>query len=150
MELTVQVKKVRPDARLPLRATPGAAAADLYAVCPQEGVLLKAHGGRAVLPTGIAVQLPDAGYVALVFARSGLGIKKGITLSNSVGVIDSDYRGEISVGLVNLSDEDYTVQNGERIAQLAVMPVAQAVFVETQTLTETQRGEGGFGSTGKV
>lgn len=147
-ELTVKVKQLRPEAKLPLRATAGAAAADLYAVCDAAGVLLKAHGGRAVLPTGIAIELPDAGYVALVFARSGLGIKKGITLSNSVGVIDSDYRGEIAVGLVNLSDEDYLVTNGERIAQLAVLPVAAAAFVSVDELGDTARGVGGFGSTG--
>ena len=150
MEPIVKVKKLHPDAQLPLRATPGAAAADLYAVCEKEGVLLAAHGGRALLPTGIAIELPSAGYVALVFARSGLGIKKGITLSNSVGVIDSDYRGEIAVGLVNLSDEDYLVQNGERIAQLAVLPVACAHFEQVETLGDTQRGEGGFGSTGTL
>lgn len=148
MELTVKVKKMRPGAQLPLRATQGAAAADLYAVCGEDGVLLSAHGGRAMLPTGIAIELPSADYVALVFARSGLGIKKGITLSNSVGVIDSDYRGEIAVGLVNLSNEDYRVQNGERIAQLAVVPVARAQFVETEQLGDTDRGAGGFGSTG--
>lgn len=148
MELTVKVKKLREGARLPLRATAGSAAADLYAVCGEEGVLLKAHGGRGMVPTGIAIELPGPEYVALVFARSGLGIKKGITLSNSVGVVDSDYRGEIMAGLVNLSDEDYLVTNGERIAQLAVVPVAQAVFTETDCLSTTGRGEGGFGSTG--
>ena len=109
-----------------------------------------ALGGRAVLSTGIAIELPGPGWVALVFGRSGLGIKRGITLSNSVGVIDSDYRGEVKVGLINLSDEDYLVQNGERIAQLAVLPVAQATFTLADELGETSRGEGGFGSTGRL
>ena len=105
--------------------------------------------GRAVIPTGIAVELPGPEYVALVFARSGLAVKNGLTLSNGVGVIDSDYRGEISVGLVNLSDKPYTVQNGERIAQLAGMPVALPDMLEVETLTDTERGTGGFGSTGR-
>lgn len=102
-----------------------------------------------MIPTGIAVELPGPEYVALVFARSGLAVKNGLTLSNGVGVIDSDYRGEISVGLVNLSDKPYTVQNGERIAQLAVMPVALPDMLEVETLTDTERGTGGFGSTGR-
>ena len=149
MDCNVKVKKVAQGAIVPQRATAGSAAADLYALCPAEGVLLPA-GGRAVLSTGIAIELPGPGWVALVFGRSGLGIKRGITLSYSVGVIDSDYRGEVKVGLINLSDEDYLVQNGERIAQLAVLPVAQATFTLTDELGETCRGEGGFGSTGRL
>ena len=100
--MVLKYKKVRPGAALPGRATPGSAAADLRAVCGDEGVTLQPMG-RAVIPTGIAVELPGPEYVALVFARSGLAVKNGLTLSNGVGVIDSDYRGEISVGLVNLS-----------------------------------------------
>jgi dUTP pyrophosphatase len=149
MNLTIPVKKLRCGAKLPQRATEGAAGADLYACCPEEGVRLAANGGRAVVPTGIAVELPGPEYVALVFARSGLGIRKGITLSNGVGVIDSDYRGEISVGLVNLSGEDYLVRDGDRIAQLVILPVASARFVQAENLSETQRGEGGLGSTGR-
>ena len=103
-----------------------------------------------MIPTGIAIQLPDAGYVALVCARSGLAVKQGITLSNGVGVIDSDYRGEIQVGLVNLSQTDYTIQPGERIAQLMILPVVQAAFAQAEQLDETNRGEGGFGSTGRL
>lgn len=147
MQPTIKVKKMRPAAQMPMRATSGSAAADLFAACDAP-VLLEANGGRALIPTGIAIELPSPDYVALVFARSGLGIKKGITLSNAVGVIDSDYRGEIAVGLVNLSAEAYTVQPGERIAQLAIMPVACAAFEACDTLGETERGEGGFGSTG--
>lgn len=149
MDCNVKVKLLHPAARLPKRATPGSAAADLYAVCPPAGLLLPARG-RAAVPTGIAIELPGPDYVALVFGRSGLGIKKGITLSNAVGVIDSDYRGELLVGLANHSDEDYLIENGERIAQLMVLPVAQAVFVQTQELGETGRGAGGLGSTGRV
>ncbi len=92
------------------------------------------------IPTGIAIALPSAEYVALVFARSGLGIKHGIALSNGVGVIDSDYRGEIRVGLTNLSDTPYTVRPGDRIAQLAVMPVVQAELERVDSLDETGRG----------
>ena len=101
------------------------------------------------IPTGLAIALPDAGWVALVFARSGLGIKHGIALSNGVGVIDSDYRGELRVGLTNLSDTPYTVQPGDRVAQLMVVPVARACVLELDELPATQRGAGGFGSTGK-
>ena len=121
---------------------------DLRAVCGDEGVHLEPLG-RAVIPTGIAIELPGPETVALVFARSGLAVREGLALSNGVGVIDSDYRGEICVGLVNLSDKPYTVQNGERIAQLAVMPVLIPQMLEVEQLGETQRGQGGFGSTGK-
>ena len=146
--MTVYIQKLDPRAQAPERATAGSAGADLHALLDE--VLTIPPGGRAAVPTGIAIGLPSPETVGLVFARSGLGIKKGITLSNSVGVIDSDYRGELRVGLVNLSDEDYTVQNGERIAQLAVLPVAQAAFAAAEELGETQRGEGGFGSTGRL
>ena len=132
---------------LPRFATPGSAAMDLQA-CIDQPVTIPS-GQRAVLPTGLAMALPSAGYVALVFARSGLGIKKGICLSNGVGVIDSDYRGEIAVGLVNLSGEDYTVQPGDRIAQLMVVPVVQPVITLAEELDETDRGAGGLGSTGR-
>lgn len=146
--MELKVKLVREGAQMPRYATPGAAAADLCAVCGAEGVTVPPLG-RALIPTGVAIELPDAGYVALVFARSGLGIKHGLTLSNGVGVIDSDYRGEISVGLVNLSAETYTVQSGERIAQLAVVPVQQMQLVQTEVLSPTRRGAGGLGSTGR-
>ena len=146
--MELKVKLVREGAQMPRYATPGAAAADLCAVCGVEGVTVPPLG-RALIPTGVAIELPDAGYVALVFTRSGLGIKHGLTLSNGVGVIDSDYRGEISVGLVNLSAETYTVQSGERIAQLAVVPVQQMQLVQTEVLSPTRRGAGGLGSTGR-
>lgn len=149
MELKIKAlsPKIGTDIPLPRFATAGAACMDLYA-CIDQPVTLAA-GERRLIPTGIAIALPSADYVALVFARSGLGVKHGIALSNGVGVIDSDYRGEIRVGLTNLSDTPYTVQPGDRIAQLAVMPVVQAVLRQVDTLDETARGTGGFGSTGK-
>lgn len=139
--------KIGREIPLPQFATPGSAAMDLRA-CLDGPVTLQA-GARAVIPTGLAMALPSADYVALVFARSGLGIKKGVCLSNGVGVIDSDYRGEIAVGLVNLSGEDYTVQPGDRIAQLMVVPVVQPTVTLVSELDETDRGSGGLGSTGR-
>ncbi|MBQ1675669.1 MAG: dUTP diphosphatase [Oscillospiraceae bacterium] len=149
MELKIKAlsQRIGQDIPAPHFATAGAAAMDLCA-CVDEPVTLAA-GARALIPTGIAIALPDPGYVALVFARSGLGIKKGVCLSNGVGVIDSDYRGEIGVGLVNLSGESYTVQPGDRIAQLMVVPVVQPAISFVDELDETQRGRGGFGSTGR-
>lgn len=141
-------KRVRPGTKTPVYATPGAAAADLCAVL--DAPLTLAPGGRALVPTGIAIQLPGPQAVALVCARSGLAVRQGITLSNGVGVIDSDYRGEIQVGLVNLGETAYTLQPGERIAQLMILPVTQAAFTEAEALEETARGAGGFGSTGRV
>lgn len=128
-------------------ATPGSAAMDLRACI--DAPLSVAPGELVSVPAGVAVALPSADYVALVFARSGLGIKHGVTLSNGVGVIDSDYRGEIRVGLTNLSREPYTIQPGDRVAQLAVMPVERAELAYVDELDETGRGAGGFGSTGK-
>ena len=147
MECEVMIRRLRPEAAIPARATAGSAGADLRAVCPDGPVVVPA-GGSAVVDTGIAISLPGPEWVALVFARSGLSIKRGIALANGVGVIDSDYRGEIRVGLVNRSGEDFVVSTGDRIAQLVVMPVAAARFVETDALDATDRGEGGFGSTG--
>lgn len=132
---------------VPFYASAGAAAMDLCA-CMDESVTI-APRALVSVPTGIAVALPSADYVALVFARSGLGIRHGVTLSNGVGVIDSDYRGEIRVGLTNLSDTPYTVAPGDRVAQLAVMPVVRAEPELVTELPETGRGAGGLGSTGK-
>lgn len=145
---TVKYKLLDPRAKAPAYATPGAAAADLCAVLDEP--LTLAPGQRAMIPTGLAIELPDASCVALVYARSGLAIKHGLTLSNSVGVIDSDYRGEIRVGLVNLGGEVYTIAPGERVAQLCIAPVWQAAFVQADALNDTARGAGGFGSTGKL
>ena len=138
--------KIGNDIPLPYYATPGAAAMDLHA-CMDEAAVIPA-GGRTVIPTGIAIALPSPDYVALVFARSGLGIKHGIAPANCVGVIDSDYRGEILVGLQNSGDTDFTVRPGDRIAQLMITPVVQAAIQMVDNLDQTQRGAGGFGSTG--
>ncbi len=149
MELKIKAlsPKIGTEIPLPKFATAGAACMDLCA-CIDAPVTLEA-GARALIPTGIAIALPSADYVALVFARSGLGIKQGVCLSNGVGVIDSDYRGEIGVGLVNLGQSDYTVQPGDRIAQLMVTPVVQPTVVQASELDDTDRGAGGFGSTGR-
>ena len=138
--------KIGSDIPLPYYATPGSAAMDLHA-CLDGPVVIPA-GGRSVIPTGIAIALPSPDYVALVFARSGLGIKHGVAPANCVGVIDSDYRGEVMVGLRNSGSSDFTVQPGDRIAQLMVTPVVQATIQMVDELDETQRGAGGFGSTG--
>ena len=139
--------KIGKDIPYPFYATAGAAAMDLHA-CVDGAVTIPA-GGRRVIPTGIAIALPSAEYVALVFARSGLGIKHGVAPANCVGVIDSDYRGEIMVGLHNAGESDYTVQPGDRIAQLMVVPVVQAQVQMVEELDDTARGAGGFGSTGR-
>lgn len=132
--------------KLPLYATEGSAGMDLTA-CIDEDIVLKPLE-RKLIPTGIAIKLPSANYGAFLYARSGLATKKGITLANCVGVVDSDYTGEIKVGLINLSSEEYTITNGERIAQMVIMPVAQASFTVVDELEVTERGSGGFGSTG--
>ena len=147
MKLNVKIKKVRDNAKIPEYATGNSAACDLTA-CIDEPVLILPRGSVTV-PTGIAVAPERSDVVSLVFSRSGMGIKHGITLSNSVGVIDADYRGEIAVGLVNHSDEPYTVNPGDRIAQLMFVPVLKADFEEADSLDDTERGAGGFGSTGK-
>lgn len=148
MELKVKLLSPRfgADIPLPAYASDGAAAIDLRAVLDEP--LTIAPGRRELVPTGVAIALPGPDYVALVFARSGLAVKNGLTLSNAVGVVDSDYRGEIKVGLINLSDEAYTIAPGDRIAQLAVMPVCMASLSFVNDLDETARGAGGFGSTG--
>ncbi|WP_209344587.1 dUTP diphosphatase [Flavonifractor sp. AGMB03687] len=131
----------------PQRATTGSAGMDLSA-CIEEDIILSPRQ-LVRIPTGIAIALPGPEYVALVYARSGLGIKHGIALSNGVGVIDSDYRGEIQVGLTNLSDKPYTIHPGDRIAQLVVTPVVLPQLEWVEELDDTERGTGGFGSTGQ-
>ncbi len=129
----------------PAYATDGAAAVDLRAAVDTPVVI--APGERAQIPTGLAMAIPQ-GYVGIVAARSGLACKKGIALSNGIGVIDSDYRGEIGVSLHNTSSVPFTVERGERIAQMMFLPVATVSFLPCKELEETARGEGGFGSTG--
>ena len=143
--MNIPIKKLHPDAVLPALATAGSAGADLRTRIDQPVVL--PPGGRALLSTGIAVGLPS-GTVGLIFARSGLASKHGIALANGVGVVDSDYTGEVKVALCNLSDKPYTVRPGERVAQLAVLPVYAVRFSEVAELAATERGAGGFGSTG--
>lgn len=145
--MNLNIKLLNDNATLPQYATSGSAAMDLTA-CIDAPITI-APRQLVTIPTGIAIALPSADYVALIFARSGLGVKHGISLSNGVGVIDSDYRGELKVGLTNLSDEPYTIQPGDRVAQLAILPVVQANVVQVNELDETGRGAGGFGSTGK-
>lgn len=146
-DMKMLIKKVRDDAKVPVRATEGSAGLDLCA-CIDEPITLNS-GDTAVIPTGIAIALPSAEFGAFVFPRSGIAVKHGIGLLNSVGVIDSDYRGEIMVGVINQFRESYTIQPGERIAQMVIMPVSMMPVVEVEELDDTQRGAGGFGSTGK-
>ena len=143
----LKIKKVKENAKDPHRATSGSAGLDLCA-CIDEPVTLEG-GDTAVIPTGIAIALPSADYGAFVFPRSGIAVKHGIGLLNSVGVIDSDYRGEIMVGVINQVKEAYTIQPGERIAQMVIMPVSMMPVEEVTELDDTDRGAGGFGSTGK-
>ena len=145
--MELKIKKLRENAKIPFRATEGSAGMDLYA-CIDEPLTL-AQGEKAVIPTGIAIALPSPELGAFVFARSGLAIKHGIGLLNAVGVIDSDYRGEVCVGVINQLSEPYTINPDERIAQLVILPVSLIEPVEVDELDETERGAGGFGSTGK-
>lgn len=133
------------DLPLPSYATSGSAGADLLAAV--EAPVEIAAGGRALIPTGLCMAIPE-GYEVQVRPRSGLALKSGISVLNSPGTIDSDYRGEVGVILVNLGDSAFTIERGMRIAQLVVAPVEQARFDLKNVLSETQRGAGGFGSTG--
>ncbi len=130
----------------PEYATAGAAAFDLRANTGDAEIIIPC-GKSAAVPTGFAFEIP-CGYVGIVCARSGLAAKNGICLSNGIGVIDSDYRGEVKVLLTNLSDKDFCVTHGMRVAQMMIMPYAFAALAETDSLSDTERGEGGFGSTG--
>ena len=141
----IRVKKLRPNAILPTYGSGEAAGADLYA-CLEEAVVVE-PGRTAWIPTGIAMEIPK-GCAGLVYARSGLACKKGLAPANKVGVIDSDYRGEITVVLHNHGSEAQTVSSGERIAQMVITPVLTPAYVEAEDLTDTDRGQGGFGSTG--
>ena len=144
--MTLKIKRVRPYAQVPKQATTGSAGSDLYAAL-EEPLSIPAGAIRSI-PTGIAAE-PDTDSVALlIFPRSGLASKHGITLANAIGLVDSDYRGEICVPLINLGKEAFTIEPGMRIAQLVVSPILLPEIEVTDTLTETQRGAGGFGSTG--
>lgn len=143
--MELKIKKVRENAKIPTRGTDGAAGFDLYA-CIDEPMTLN-KGDTALIPTGIAIAVPNK-YAAFIHSRSGLSIKKGICLLNSVGVVDSDYRGEVCVGVIKATDGPYTIEPFERIAQMVIKPVEIPTLVETTELDETERGAGGFGSTG--
>ena len=142
----IKVKKLRPGAQLPTYGTEFSAGADLYA-CLEEPVTI-APGETKKIPTGLAMEIP-VGFAGLIYARSGLGTKQGLAPANKVGVVDSDYRGEFMVFLHNHSAETRTVSHGDRVAQLVVTPVYTPGFEEADELTDTARGAGGFGSTGK-
>ena len=143
--MEVPVKKLHPAAKLPVYATAEAAGADLCACLPEAVTI--APGETKMIPTGLAVEIPR-GYVGLVFGRSGLALKRDLAPANKVGVIDSDYRGELKTAIHNHGSHPQAIEPGERIAQLVLVPYLTAQFLETDTLSDTQRGTGGFGSTG--
>ena len=142
----MRVKKVRQNAFVPTYGSPEAAGADLYA-CLEEAVTIQ-PGKTVFIPTGLAMEVPK-GCAGLIYARSSMGTKRGLAPANKVGVIDSDYRGEVMVALHNHGSEPQTVEHGERIAQLLITPVLSPGFELAETLDDTVRGAGGFGSTGK-
>lgn len=142
----IAVKKLDERAVLPKYGSEFAAGADLYALTDGEVTFLP--GETKFVHTGIALEIPE-GYAGLVYARSSLACKRGLAPANKVGVVDSDYRGEIMVALHNHSDKPQTIGNGERIAQLVVAPFLRAEFFQSETLGESERGAGGFGSTGR-
>lgn len=145
-EFKVRFKRLSDLSKIPVYSSPSAAGADLYAATDRP---IEINAGETVMvKTGLAVEIPD-GYVGLLFARSGLASKRGVAPANKVGVIDSDYRGEIIVALHNHSNESQTVDAGERIAQIAFLPYMAATFEEAEQLSDTERGIGGFGSTGR-
>ena len=144
-KIQLKVKKLLPEAKLPAYGSEFAAGADLYAL--SENPIRIAPQETAIVHTGLAVEIPE-GYVGLVFARSGLATKKGLAPANKVGVIDSDYRGELRVALHNHSKYETSIEPYERVAQLLVLPYACAQFEEAEELSDTARGAGGFGSTG--
>jgi dUTP pyrophosphatase len=142
----LKILRLKHNEVLPEYKTAGASGMDLSAAIEKDITLSPLE--RCLIPTGLKIELP-LGYEAQIRARSGLSIKHGITLINAIGTVDSDYRGEICVPVVNLSNEPYTIKNGERIAQMVICKVEQAKITVTQELEDSQRGEGGFGSTGK-
>lgn len=143
--MRVEIKKLKDGARIPTYGSKYAAGADLYA-CLESDVTVAPHA-TVMIPTGLAMELP-VGYAGLIYARSGLASKKGLAPANKVGVVDSDYRGEVMVALHNHSEQAQTVSDGERIAQMVITPYLAADFVVAEELSSTVRGEGGFGSTG--
>ena len=147
MPVTLELKRLEHGRDLPLPAYQSVLAAGLDLLAAVDGKITLAPGARALVPTGLAMALP-AGFEAQVRPRSGLAAKHGVTVLNTPGTIDADYRGEIRVNLINHGKADFTVNRGDRIAQMIIAPVTQAVWDVADTLDETARGEGGFGSTG--
>ena len=145
MVIGMNVKKLKENAKIPTYGSEYAAGADLYA-CLDEDLTIEPHETKMV-PTGLAMEIP-VGYAGLIYARSGLASKKGLAPANKVGVVDSDYRGEVMVALHNHTNEAKTIEKDERIAQLVVAPFLKVDFNIVDDLDETDRGEGGFGSTG--
>lgn len=143
--IDVKIKYLSDKATEPKYATDGSLGMDLSAAL-DEPMTIK-PGERAAVPTGIAIQIPD-GWGAFLFPRSGLSLKSGITMCNCVGVIDTDYTGELKAAVINVSDKEFTVNSGDRIAQLVFLPVAKATLTKCDNLDDTDRGSGGFGSTG--
>ena len=137
-----------PDLPLPAYETAHAAGMDLRAAAPEAEPIVLRPGSRIAVPTGLAIALPE-GFEGQVRPRSGLALRHGITLLNTPGTIDADYRGEVMVILINLGEEDFTIRRGDRIAQLVIAPVVQAAWREVESLDGTVRGGGGFGSTGR-
>ncbi|MBE6544006.1 MAG: dUTP diphosphatase [Ruminococcaceae bacterium] len=145
MRVEVKIKKLSEKAIMPTKGSVDAAGADLYALC-EENIVIE-PGETVMIGTGLAMELPGD-TVGLIYARSGIASKRGLAPANKVGVVDNDYRGEIKVALHNHSTKTQVIENGERIAQLVVMPYYSAIFTEIDELSETCRGDGGFGSTG--
>lgn len=141
----IAVKKLNENAVLPTYGSDFAAGADLYALCDSE--ITFAPGETKLIPTGLAMEIPE-GYAGLIYARSGLASKRGLAPANKVGVVDADYRGEVMVALHNHSTMEQKIAPKERIAQLVVAPFLKAEFIESDELSDTVRGVGGFGSTG--
>jgi dUTP pyrophosphatase len=150
MNPTIAVKRLAHGEGLPLPAyeTPGSAGMDLRAAVPESEPMVIRPGARDMVPTGLCMAIP-AGFEVQVRPRSGLAAKSGVTCLNTPGTIDSDYRGEVKVILINLGEEDFTIRRGDRIAQMVIAPVTQGVWAEVADLDETARGAGGFGSTGR-
>lgn len=142
----IAVKKLNEKATLPTYGSEFSAGADLYALCDEDILFLS--GETKFVHTGLSMEIPE-GYAGLIYARSGLACKRGLAPANKVGVVDSDYRGEVMVALHNHSDSVQKISAGERIAQLVVTPFLKAEFFESEALSDTVRGEGGFGSTGR-
>ncbi len=142
----IAVKKLNENAILPTYGSEFSAGADLYALCDEDILFLP--GETKFVHTGLAMEIPE-GYAGLIYARSGLACKRGLAPANKVGVVDADYRGEVMVALHNHSDAVQRISAGERIAQLVVAPFLKAEFEESESLSDTVRGEGGFGSTGR-